>query len=66
MEQINSRDALLNTQQAAEYLSLKPGTLEVWRSTKRYQLPYVLLGSRHVRYRQSALDAFIASNEVNA
>lgn len=56
-------DPLMDQRQAAEYLGLKPGTLEVWRSTKRYALAYVRIG-RNIRYRQSALDAFLASRTV--
>lgn len=51
---------LLDSTQAAEYIGVAPKTLSVWRSTKRYPLPYVKVGSR-VRYRRSDLDAFIAS-----
>lgn len=44
--------------EAAQILDLKPGTLQVWRSTKRYPLPYVKVG-RLVRYRQRDLEAFL-------
>lgn len=57
-------DPLLNEQQAAEMLGVKPSTLQVWRSSKRYGLPYIKVG-RLVRYRQSALLAFLASREVS-
>ena len=49
---------LLNEQQAAEYLTVSPGTLSVWRSTGRYSLPFVKVG-RRVRYRLSDLDAWL-------
>lgn len=55
---------LLTTDQAAAYLAVKPGTLQVWRSTNRKVLPYVKIGGQ-VRYRQQDLDAFIASNLRN-
>ena len=58
-------DPLLDQRQAAAYLDLKPGTLEVWRCTKRYSIEYVRVG-RNVRYRKSALDAFLASRTVVA
>ena len=51
---------LLNTSQAAERLTLTPQTLECWRSTKRYQLPYVKVG-RLVRYREQDIEQFINS-----
>jgi hypothetical protein len=40
-------------------LYVKPSTLEVWRSTGRYDLPFEKIG-RKVRYRKSALDAWRA------
>jgi hypothetical protein len=36
-----AEDELLTTVQAARVLDVTPGTLEVWRTTKRYPLPYV-------------------------
>jgi len=56
---------LMTPEQAAEYLSIKPATLAVWRSTNRKQLAYVSVGGR-VRYRQQDLDDFISSNLHNA
>ncbi|MDE5178896.1 helix-turn-helix domain-containing protein [Vibrio fluvialis] len=50
-----------NRKQAAVYLGLSEGTLAVWASTGRYQLPFVKVG-RKVFYRQSDLDAFVESN----
>ena len=49
---------LLNEEQAAEYLTVSPGTLAVWRSTGRYSLPFVKVG-RMVRYRLSDLNAWL-------
>jgi predicted DNA-binding transcriptional regulator AlpA len=57
------RDPLLTEVQAAEFLGVKPSSLQVWRSTKRYALSYIKVG-RLVRYRESALQAFLASREV--
>jgi hypothetical protein len=54
----------LSRVEAAKYLGLEnPGTLEVWASTKRYDLPYVKIG-RRVFYRRSALDRFIEQRTV--
>jgi predicted DNA-binding transcriptional regulator AlpA len=58
-------DPLLSETQAAEILGVATGTLQVWRSTKRYPLEYVKVG-RLVRYRQSALDTFTQSRTVTA
>lgn len=59
------RDPLLTPQQAAEQLGVKPTTLEVWRSSGRYPLPYVKVG-KLVRYRQSAVDQFVNDRTVKA
>lgn len=49
---------LLDEKQAADYLTVSPGTLSVWRSTGRYSLPFVKVG-RRVRYRIADLDAWL-------
>jgi len=53
-------DPLLTTTEAAAYLGVAPETLNVWRCTKRYDIPYIKVG-RLVKYRKSALDAFLES-----
>jgi hypothetical protein len=58
-------NSLVDETAAATYLVLRPGTLAVWRSTGRYKLPYVKIGSR-VRYRKRDLDAFIQAHTVGA
>lgn len=63
MQHSTPLDPLLSEQQAAQQLGVKPSTLQLWRSTKRYQLAYIKVG-RLVRYRQSALNAFLAAREV--
>ena len=50
----------LSPAQAADILGLSKGTLEVWRSTGRYNLPFIKMG-RYVRYRLSDINAFIES-----
>jgi len=52
---------LMSTDQAAEYLNIKPATLAVWRSTNRRKLSFVKVGGQ-VRYRRQDLDAFIEAN----
>lgn len=49
---------LLDEAQAAQHLDVSPGTLSVWRSTGRYQLPFLKVG-RKVRYRLSDLDEWL-------
>ena len=59
-----ARSPLLTQKQAAKFLRLKnPGTLAVWRSTKRYPLRYVKIGVL-VFYKLSDLEAFIADRTV--
>lgn len=58
-------DPLLSERQAAQVLGVAPTTLQVWRSTRRYALAYVKVG-RSVRYRESALQQFIAARTVGA
>jgi excisionase family DNA binding protein len=58
-------DPLLTEDQAAQLLDVKPSTLQVWRSTKRYALSHVKIG-RNVRYRRSAIEAFLAARTVQA
>ena len=54
-------DSLLNRKEAAEFLGIVPHTLEVWATTKRYNLPYIRVG-RIVKYRYSDLLAFVEQN----
>jgi excisionase family DNA binding protein len=60
-----SSPALLTREQAAEYLGVKPQTLAVWLTTKRYKLPVVKVGSR-VRYRMRDLERFLDARTVGA
>ena len=59
------QNGLLNNEEAAAYLGVSPGTLEVWRSTKRYEISYIKVG-RLVKYRKEALDDFLATQTVGA
>jgi excisionase family DNA binding protein len=56
---------LLSSYEASTYLGVSPGTLEVWRCTKRYAIPFIKVG-RLVRYRKSALDNFLQQQTVEA
>ena len=59
-------EELLTRRQAAAYLGgLKPSTLAVWATTKRYRLPFLRIGNI-VRYRRSDLDKFLESKLVSA
>ncbi|MDU9390506.1 MULTISPECIES: helix-turn-helix domain-containing protein [Pseudomonas] len=49
----------VDDKQAAQVLGAKASTLSVWRSTGRYNLPFLKVG-RLVRYRVSDLAIFLA------
>jgi len=49
----------VDDKQAAVALGIKASTLSVWRSTGRYNLPYMKVG-RLVRYRLSDLAEFLS------
>lgn len=51
---------LLTPQDVSRLLGVSVETLNVWRATKRYPLPYVKTG-RLVRYRLEDIFAFIDS-----
>jgi hypothetical protein len=50
--------AIFDTSEAAEFLGLSIQTLQVWRRTGRYDLPYCKIG-RNVRYRLRDLRQFL-------
>ena len=54
---------LLDERAAARALDLKTGTLATWRSSGRYQLPFVKIG-KSVRYRAADLQTFLESRTV--
>jgi predicted DNA-binding transcriptional regulator AlpA len=54
---------LLNDKAAAKLLDISADTLPVWRSTKRYPLPYTRIG-RNIRYKKADVLAFIESRMV--
>lgn len=55
--------ALLTEKEAAEYLTVAPNTLAVWRGTKRQGPPFVRLG-RAIRYRAADLDQWMTDQTV--
>ena len=54
----NSSSELLSENEAAKTLCLAPNTLQVWRSTGRYDLPFIKIGSK-VRYRREDLQRWL-------
>lgn len=59
-----SNDVKKTIPEAAEYLGLRPGTLEIWRWSGKGPA-YLKLG-RSVRYRLSDLEAFVEKSLHNA
>ena len=56
----NKINNLLTPQEVSRILGVSVETLNVWRATNRYPLPYVKAG-RLVRYRLTDINAFIES-----
>lgn len=56
---------LLTPTEAADFLAVKVQTLAVWRSAKRYGLPFVRVGNC-IRYRLTDLEAFLESRTVGS
>ncbi len=50
---------------AANYLGITPGTLNVWCCTKRHAIPYIKVG-RLVKYRKAELDNWLESRTITA
>jgi excisionase family DNA binding protein len=63
ISKIRKADNLLTPSETAAILGVSVGTLQIWRTTRRYPLPYVKSG-RLVRYRAEAVQAFIESRTV--
>lgn len=59
--EIKQSSNLLTTEEAAEYLKLKPNTLERWRTQYPDRLPFVKIG-RTVKYRLEDLQAYVSDN----
>lgn len=59
-----SNDDFIEPSEAAKILHVKAATLAVWRSTKRYNLPYYKSG-RWVLYRRSECHKFLQDNRVS-
>ena len=55
---------LLTPSEVSNLLGVTTGTLQVWRTTRRYPLSFVKIGSR-VMYRESAVLEFIERRTVS-
>lgn len=54
---------LLTPSEVADLLGVKVETLQIWRCTHRYDLPYVKIGGR-VRYKISDIESFIQKRTI--
>lgn len=61
----NNQSNLLTNEEAAEYLGVASNSLAVWRTTKRYAIPYVKVG-RLVKYRLQDLEEFLESRTISS
>ncbi len=52
---------LVSEKEACKILDCRPNTLAVWRTNKRYDLPFYKIG-RLVKYKISDLEEFIQEN----
>jgi len=55
---IIGENKLLTTEETAIYLGVGKETLNVWRATKRYKIPYIKVG-KLIKYRKSDLDEWL-------
>lgn len=60
----NNTSSLLTTDEVANQLGIKSETLQVWRCTRRYNLPYIKVGGR-VRYKAEDIESFIQKRTVH-
>jgi hypothetical protein len=60
----NTQDSLITPNDVAQLLGVTKGTLQVWRSTGRYNLPYIKIGKK-VMYRLSSVLGFIDSRSMD-
>lgn len=61
MNEINLQ--LLTPRETAKALGVRPNTLAIWRSKRRYKLRYIKLGGK-IRYRLADIQKFLESRTV--
>ena len=57
----SEKEKLVSEILASDFLGCKPNTLAVWRTNKRYNLPFYKVG-RLVKYKISDLEKFVSEN----
>ena len=58
-------EKLLTSREAADYLRVTKTTLCLWRTDKRYNLPYIKYANK-ILYKKSDLDVFILKHSMIA
>jgi predicted site-specific integrase-resolvase len=61
-----SKSSLLLPNEVAELLRVKVQTLALWRSTGRGGLPFIRLGNKAIRYRESDVQVFLTQNTATS
>lgn len=64
MQKDSHQKEFLTPQDTADLLGVTVGTLAIWRSSGRYNLSFVKVGSR-VRYRLRDINAFLRRRTVS-
>lgn len=64
-DDLSIQEKLLTSREAADYLRVTKTTLCLWRTDKRYNLPYIRFSNK-ILYRKNDLDAFIAKHSTTA
>lgn len=59
----HTSDPLFTPSEASAYIGVTENTLSVWRCVGRYDIPFIKVG-RLVKYRKSALDAFLERRTI--
>lgn len=54
----------LNTKQISEMLNVTEGTIAVWRSSNRHDIPYIKLGKK-ILYDPERIQEWLKSKSVN-
>ena len=64
MSEITFNTSLMDQKAAATYLGTTVASLNTWRATGKYKIPYVRWG-HNISYRKEDLDAWIAEHLEN-
>lgn len=56
-------EKLISPEEAADFLGVHVDTLSVWRSTKRYDIPFYKIG-RLVKYKMSDLNKWVEERTI--